>query len=40
VKLKHSQLEIRELGKNSSSGKEKRMGVPVTTYGHKRTVTV
>jgi hypothetical protein len=30
VKLKDRQLEIREVGKNSSSGKEMRMGVPVT----------
>jgi hypothetical protein len=31
VKLKDSQLEIREVKKNSISGKEMRMGVPVTT---------
>jgi hypothetical protein len=38
--LKDSQLEIREVGKNLSCGKEMRTGVPVTAYGGKRTVTV
>jgi len=40
VKLKDSQMEIKEVEKNSSSGKEMEMGVPVTAYGCKRTVTV
>jgi hypothetical protein len=40
MKLKDSQLEIREVEKNSSSGKEMRTGVPVTAYGRNRTVTV
>jgi len=30
VKLKDSQLEIREVEINSSSGKEREMGVPIT----------
>jgi hypothetical protein len=30
VKLKDSQLEIREVKKNLSSGKEMRTGVPIT----------
>jgi len=30
VKLRDSPLEIREVEKNSSSGKEMRTGVPVT----------
>jgi len=40
VKLKDSQTEIKEVEKNSSIGKEMEMGVPVTTKGCKRTVTV
>ena len=40
AKLKDSQLEIREVEKNSSSGKEMGTGVPVTAYGRNRRVTV
>jgi len=40
VKLKDSQLESMEGGKNSSSGNEMGMGVPVTVYGCNRTITV
>ena len=40
MKLKDSQLEIREVEKKSSSGKEMETGVPVTAQGRERTVTV
>ena len=40
MKLKDSELEIREVEKKSSSGKEMRTEVPDTAQGRKRTVTV
>ena len=40
MKLKDSQLEIRVVKKNSSSGKEMETGVAVTAYGCRRTVSV
>jgi len=40
VKLKDSQLEIKEVERNSSSWKEMRKGMPVTAQGRNRTVTV
>ena len=39
MKLKDSQLEIREVEKNSSSGKEMETGMPVTAKGCLRTVS-